>query len=72
MMQTVRGKTTPGLRAHVAPLGTWDVRKDGEWEEVKGEFRHDKPVRRSTYDQECVSLFLSTSSFYMLTVLSVA
>jgi hypothetical protein len=52
MMQAVRGSNVPGLRAHIMQLATWDVKKDREWDDVKGEFHHEKAPNRCTYDQE--------------------
>lgn len=52
MMQAVRGNTVLGLRAHIVPLATWDVKKDREWEDVKGEFHHEPMTGPQAYDQE--------------------
>jgi hypothetical protein len=52
MMQAVRGSNIPGLRAHIVQLATWDVKKDREWDDVKGEFHHEKAPNRRTYDHE--------------------
>lgn len=52
MMQAVRGNSSASLRAHMAPLATWDVKKDREWEDVKGEFRHEPSTGARVYDQE--------------------
>lgn len=54
MMQVVRGNTPVGLKGRFKDLGSWDVRKDKGWEDVKDEFRHEKVVSRGGYDQEYV------------------
>lgn len=52
MMQAVRGTSVPGMRVHMAPLATWDVKKDREWEDVKGVFNHEPATGPRAYDQE--------------------
>lgn len=52
MMQAVRGSNVPGLRAHIVQLATWDVKKDREWDDVKGGFHHEKSPDKHSYDQE--------------------
>ncbi|KAF9517475.1 hypothetical protein BS47DRAFT_500214 [Hydnum rufescens UP504] len=68
MMHTVRGNAASGLRARQSLKATWDIRKHGEWEDVKGEFLESSPVHPS-FEQDWLSeaeLSTGTTSLSML------
>ncbi|KAF8328203.1 uncharacterized protein EI90DRAFT_1616602 [Cantharellus anzutake] len=69
MMQAVRGQQATGIRAQQKPMASWNVHKDKEWEDVKGEFQHSHAAAIISHNQDWLAqaeLSTGTTSRAML------
>ena len=63
MMQAVRGQQGTGLRVQQKAIASWNIQKDKEWEDVKGEFQHTYAASSSAYNQEYVNHSFSVNIY---------
>ena len=63
MMKAVRGQQASGLRAQQKPIASWNIQKDKEWEDVKGEFQHTYAAPSPAYNQEYVNRSFSARTY---------
>ncbi len=62
-MQAVRGQQGTGLRVQQKAIASWNIQKDKEWEDVKGEFLHTYAASSSAYNQEYVNHSFSVNIY---------